>query len=88
VFAVPHLHFHDLSLLLILVYELIRFSAQGRFLKKEIAVVLPIAISILLLIGNLTPVLQFTFPYLVMAVLAAYPYYSRRMFTSAAPHRS
>jgi len=75
-FSVPHLHFHDLTLLLIPIYELIRFSSQNERLKTSIATVLPIAISLLLLLGNISPLLQYTFPYLIMLALALYPYYS------------
>jgi hypothetical protein len=88
VFAVPHLHFHDLSLLLIPIYELIRFSAQGRFLKKETALVLPIAVSLILLLSNAAFWLHYTIPYLIMLALALYPFYSKRMTTSAAPHQA
>jgi len=76
-FAVPHLHFHDLTLLLIPIYELIRASAQSASLKTSIATVLPIAISLLLLLSNTSPLLQYTFPYLIMLALAGYPYYSK-----------
>ena len=75
-FAVPHLHFHDLTLLLIPIYELIRASAQSASLKTSIATVLPIAISLLLLLSNISPLLQYTFPYLIMLAIAGYPYYS------------
>ena len=76
-FTVPHLHFHDLTLLLIPIYELIHSSAQNERLKTSIATVLPIAISLLLLLGNISPLFQYTFPYLVMIALAVYPYYSK-----------
>jgi len=76
-FTVPHLHFHDLTLLLIPVYELIHYSAENAKLKTSIATVLPIAISLLLLLGNLSPLLQYTFPYLIMLALAGYPHYQK-----------
>lgn len=76
-FTVPHLHFHDLTLMLIPIYELIHYSAQKDRLKTSIATVLPIAISLLLLLGNLSPLLQYTFPYLIMLALAGYPYYQK-----------
>ena len=77
-FAVPHLHFHDLTLLLIPIYELIRSSAQNMGLKTETAAVSPIAISLLLLLGNASPILQYTLPYLIMIALAGYPIYLKR----------
>ncbi|HVF25034.1 MAG TPA: glycosyltransferase family 87 protein [Anaerolineales bacterium] len=73
-FAVPHLHFHDLTLLLIPVYELIRSSTENARFKTSMATILPIAISLLLLLGNISPLLQYTFPYLIMLALAGYPY--------------
>jgi hypothetical protein len=77
-FTVPHLHFHDLTLLLIPIYELIRSSAQDSgLLKTENAIVLPIAISLLLLLGNISPLLQYTFPYLIMLGLTVSFYYSK-----------
>ena len=76
-FAVPHLHFHDLTLLLIPIYELIRPSTENARLKTSIATVLPIAISLILLLGNISPLLQYTFPYLIMIALAGYPYYAK-----------
>lgn len=75
--TVPHLHFHDLTLLLIPIYELIRSSTQNERLKTSIATVLPIAISLLLLLGNISPLLQYTFPYLIMLTLTIFLYYSK-----------
>ena len=76
-FTVPHLHFHDLTLLLIPIYELIHYSAENAKLKTSIATVLPIAISLVLLLGNISPLLQYTFPYFIMIILIVYPYYSK-----------
>jgi len=87
-FAVPHLHFHDLTLLLIPIYELIRSSTQDGQLKPEIATVLPIAISLLLLVSNAATFLQYTAPYLIMLALAGYPCYSKRYLTATTPRRS
>ncbi len=74
-FVSPHLHFHDLTLLLIPIYELIWTSRETGNLRTSIAIVLPIAISLLLLISNISPYLQYTIPYLIMFLLALYPYY-------------
>jgi len=88
IFAVPHLHFHDLSLLLIPVYELIRLGARDGRPRKEIAVILPIAISILLLVSNAAPLLRYSVPYLIMFGLAVYPYYSNLKLSTATQHRA
>jgi len=69
----PHLHFHDLTLLLIPLYELIRTSGQPGNLKTSIAIATPLAISLLLLLSNISPYLQYTVPYLIMLALALFP---------------
>jgi hypothetical protein len=79
---VPHLHFHDLALLLIPMYELI-YSGK---LKAPAATVLPIAASLLLLISNSSFYLQYSIPYLIILGLAVYPYFQRPGLTT--PHRS
>ena len=76
-FVVPHLHFHDLTLLLIPIYELIRRSKESGYLELSVAVLIPIAISLLLLISNISYYLQYTIPYLIMLILAAYPFYPK-----------
>lgn len=76
-FVVPHLHFHDLTLLLIPIYELIRRSKESDYLELSVAVLIPIAISLLLLISNISYYLQYTIPYLIMLILAAYPFYPK-----------
>jgi hypothetical protein len=83
-FTVPHLHFHDLTLLLIPIYELVR---SGN-LKRSTAIVLPIAVSLLLLISNVSVFLQYTTPYLVMLALICYPYYARQQTNLTSQHRS
>jgi hypothetical protein len=83
-FTTPHLHFHDLTLLLIPFYDLVRSG----FLKHFAAIAFPIAASLLLLVSNITPVLQFTAPYLLMLALAMYPYLSKKQQSVTAPHRS
>jgi len=89
-FAAPHLHFHDLALLLIPIYELIRGSTETEAgkLKTSIAILLPLAISLLLLLSNISPYLQYTVPYLIMLFVAGYPYYGRRSTAITIPHRS
>jgi hypothetical protein len=69
--AAPHLHFHDLALLLFPIYECMRSSKQD--LKTFTAIALPIAISLLLLVSNVSPGLRYKVPYLVLLLLAAYP---------------
>lgn len=87
-FASPHLHFHDLALLLIPIFEIVRLTAKRGGLKSSIATALPIAISLLLLLSNISPVLQYTVPYLIMLVLAGYPHYQNYENPITAPHQS
>jgi hypothetical protein len=83
-FTTPHLHLHDLTLLLIPFYELVRSG----YLKNFAAIAFPIAASLLLLLSNITPILQFNTPYLLMLVLAIYSYLSKERPTITAPRRS
>jgi len=87
-FAVPHLHFHDLALLLIPIYEIVRLTAEHGGLRTSTATGLPIAISLLLLLSNSSPFLQYTVPYLIMLVLAGYPHYLKYKSPITAPHQS
>jgi hypothetical protein len=80
-FVVPHLHLHDLALLLIPIYESIRSSKHGSVLTTSTAVALPLAISLLLLASNPSAGLRYKVPVSIMLVLAAYPCYAR-LFSS------
>lgn len=74
-FAVPHLHFHDLALMLILIYELMRLSTRTGEINTQLIIISPIAISLLLLISNISRYLQYSIPYLLLLALAGYPYF-------------
>jgi hypothetical protein len=87
-FVAPHLHFHDLALLVIPIYEWVRMSKDNEKIKTSIAIAAPIAVSLVFLANSLTPYLQYTTPYLVMLVLAIYPYYCRFPTPFTTPHRS
>jgi hypothetical protein len=76
-FVVPHLHFHDLTLLLVPIYEMIWRSGESGNLKTSFVVATPIVLSLLLLVSNISPYLQYTTPYLIMLGLVLYPYYSK-----------
>ena len=88
VFVAPHLHFHDLALLLIPIYEFVRLSNQNAGQEMPVAVITPLAVSLLLLMSNISPVLQYTIPYLVMLALAVYPRFSGWKAPLTALHRS
>jgi hypothetical protein len=83
-FTIPHLHFHDLTLFLIPLYEFIFL----KFLRTTTATVLPITVSLLLLVSNAATFLQYTTPYLVMLAAFLFPWYLQRRGTLISPHRS
>jgi hypothetical protein len=68
IFTVPHLHFHDLTLLLVPLYVIVTLDK----IKKTTAMLMPIAVSLLLLISNSSYYLQYTVPYLIMLGLVYY----------------
>jgi len=87
-FTAPHLHFHDLTLLLIPIFEFMRRYGESTRLETSIVVTLPVALSLLLLLSNTSPFLQYTVPYLIMLALIAYPYLMRSRGFVTTPHRS
>jgi hypothetical protein len=87
-FVAPHLHFHDLALLLIPIYDTIRMSQETGELKTSIAITMPIAISLLLLLSNGSPYLQYTTSYLIMLALAVYPYFLKSRTSVTTLHQS
>ncbi|MEZ0396757.1 MAG: glycosyltransferase family 87 protein [Anaerolineales bacterium] len=64
-FTAPHLHFHDLTLLLVPLTGLCVLLAA----KWPAAAVLPLAASFALLFGYFSPLLQYSIPYLLMVFL-------------------
>ncbi|HLO18658.1 MAG TPA: glycosyltransferase 87 family protein [Anaerolineales bacterium] len=87
-FVAPHLHLHDLALLLIPIYGVIRASRETPNLKTLTAIILPIAISLLFLISNISPYLQYTVPYLMMLMLAVFPFYQKSKILATTAHQS
>jgi len=69
VFAVPHLHYHDLSLLIVTVVALLLLLVRGEFLNMRKAALVPLALSLALFFSNFADVLKFNFPYVVMLLL-------------------
>lgn len=80
--VVPHLHFHDLTLILIPLFMLMR-SSPIRRIKTSFTASLPIALSLILLVSNATAFLQFTVPYLISFSLIAYFYDSGKSLEAA-----
>lgn len=72
VFTVPHLHYHDLTLLLLPLLVFMRAAVRtGGWLGRMVAL-LPLAASYLLLFGSLVPGLKYQAPYLLMGILGAF----------------
>ena len=72
IIGVPHIHYHDLALLLIPIYAVIRVMLDKKLLKPGEAVLLPLCTSLLLFISYfLFPALKYFIPYLVEIILLA-----------------
>jgi hypothetical protein len=67
--TVPHLHFHDLAMLLIPVTCLLALVGRLKILDGRIASLLPLVLSWLLIASNPLPLLKFNFPFLLEVVL-------------------
>ncbi len=75
-FTAPHLHFHDLVLLLIPLTGLsVLLAAEWRD-----AAALPLMASLALLFGYFAPVLQYSLPYALMLILALGLWFPDRIF--------
>ncbi len=69
VFSVPHLHYHDLTLLLVALVAALILLVRGGFLSTQKAALVPLVISIVLLFSNFAQILKLNIPYLVMIFL-------------------
>ncbi len=67
-FVAPHLHYHELTLLLLPIFGLAILLVEAGVLRSEKSMYLPVAFSLLLLLGDISPA-RFAIPYLVMAFL-------------------
>jgi hypothetical protein len=81
VFFVPHLHYHDLALLLVPVLSLMLVSVRGKWLTSRQVALLPLVMSLALLISNFSLVLKADFPALVMLLLALALWYVGYFFS-------
>src|ERR1700690_146109 len=72
IIGVPHIHYHDLALLLIPIYAVMRVMLDRKLLKPGEAVLLPLSISVVLFVSYfLLPVLKYFVPYLLEIILLA-----------------
>jgi len=74
VFVAPHLHYHDLTLLLVVFVAGLLILVRGGFLRARNAALVPLVFSMALLCSNFTPLLEYNFPYLVMLLLVVVLY--------------
>jgi hypothetical protein len=70
VFFAPHLHYHDLALLLIPLVGLMSLVVRKGEVDQKTAALLPMIVSLSLLLGSLIPVLKYNLPCLLMVFLA------------------
>jgi len=72
IIGVPHIHYHDLALLLIPIIGVIRVMLDKKLLKISDAVLLPLSASLLLFVSYLLlPVLKYFIPYLLEILMLA-----------------
>ncbi len=69
-FASPHLHYHDLTLLLIPIVCLMVSLKKGHFLEDSTIVLLPLAFSWIFLLSNSLVTLKYNLPYLLGLFIA------------------
>jgi len=68
-FASPHLHYHDLTLLLVPLVAALLVLVRDGYLRLPNAVLVPLAVSLLLLFGSLIPGVKYNLPYLIMVLI-------------------
>lgn len=68
-FSLPHLHYHDLTLLLVPLFALMLVLVRDGYLHSVNASLVPLAVSLTLLFGSLIPVLHYNLPYFIMALI-------------------
>jgi hypothetical protein len=68
-FASPHLHYHDLTLLLVPLVAALLVLVRSGFLRLPNAGLVPLVVSLLLLFGSLIPGVQYNLPYLIMVLI-------------------
>jgi hypothetical protein len=69
-FAAPHLHYHDLALLLVPIFCWLGLLIRRGLLTVRAAALLPLAVSWLLVVSNFLPALKFSIPYIFGLALA------------------
>lgn len=78
-FTAPHLHYHDLALLLIPLFGLIRMITSRGLIAHQKAAVIPLVSSFVLLLSTLIPVLKYPVVYLAMLVLGIWLWFPEKI---------
>jgi hypothetical protein len=82
VFAVPHLHYHDLTLLLVpLVMIMVLLEREGIWDARN-AGLLPLILSLVLLLGSLVPAIIYDLPTLAMILMVLVTWFPQKIFQS------
>ena len=71
-FAAPHLHYHDLVLLIVPITCLMSILHSNKLLSGPIVSLFPLGVSWILLISNSLDILKYNLPYLVGIVLGLF----------------
>jgi hypothetical protein len=82
VFAVPHLHYHDLTLLLVpLVMIMVLLEREGIWDARN-AGLLPLILSLVLLLGSLVPAIIYDLPTVAMILMVLVTWFPQKIFQS------
>ncbi len=68
-FVSPHLHYHDLALLLVPVTAVVMNLETKKYLKLHNAALLPLGLSLVLLFSSLVPILKYNFTFLIIILI-------------------
>jgi hypothetical protein len=78
-FFSPHLHYHDLALLVVPISCLMIYLFRNKLVTSQICALFPLVISLFLLLGSLVPGVKNDLPILVMIFLAASPWVWKKL---------
>jgi len=79
-FTVPHLHYHDLTLLLVALVMIILLLVREGFMEARNAGLLPLGLSLILLLGSLLPSIEYDLPILAMILMVLVIWFPQRIF--------
>jgi len=80
VFASPHLHYHDLALLLVPLALVMVFLVRRGYMQARHASLIPLVSSLALLLGSLVPALKYNLPVFLMAMLVLFLWIPQKIF--------